>query len=162
MAKSSVNSVFSLFPSLRFLTQNRPFSPDSAGFRSKTTFFEAFPSSLHWIFSPKISFCADKISWTGRISSSIARISTFAGEKKKEVGVFLSLPHSTQKIQAYFLSKHPHFSRLPPLFHLKLPHPAQTPIQILRAGHAPTRIYAPALSANLPFLPSPFTFTTTI
>ena len=28
---------------------------------------------------------------------------------------------------------------------------------LLRAGHAPTRIYALALSANLPFLPSPFT-----
>ena len=28
---------------------------------------------------------------------------------------------------------------------------------ILRAGHAPTRIYTLALSANLPFLPSPFT-----
>ena len=27
----------------------------------------------------------------------------------------------------------------------------------LRAGHAPTRIYAPAHSANFPFLPSPFT-----
>ena len=28
---------------------------------------------------------------------------------------------------------------------------------LLRTGHAPTRIYAPAHSANFPFLPSPFT-----
>ena len=33
------------------------------------------------------------------------------------------------KIQADFLSKRPHFSRLPPLFYLKPPHPVQTPIQ---------------------------------
>ena len=32
--------------------------------------------------------------------------------------VFLSLPHSVRKIQADFLSKRPHFSRLPPLFYL--------------------------------------------
>jgi len=34
--------------------------------------------------------------------------------------VFLSLPHSVRKIQADFLSKRPHFSRLPPLFSLKI------------------------------------------
>ena len=70
--------------------------------------------------------------------------------------VFLSLPHSTQKIQADFLSKLLHFSRLPPLFLSKPPYPAHPPFT-LRAGHAPTRIYALAHSANLPFLPSPFT-----
>ena len=68
-----------------------------------------------------------------------------------------SLPHSSQKIQADFLSKRPHFSRLLPLFHLKPPYPETNSHSILRAGHAPTRIYALALSANLPFSPSPFT-----
>ena len=43
--------------------------------------------------------------------------------------VFLSLPHSTRKIQADFLSKLLHFSRLPPLFLSKPPYPVQTPIQ---------------------------------
>ena len=43
--------------------------------------------------------------------------------------IFLSLPHSTRKIQADFLSKRPLFSRLLPLFYLKPPHPVQTPIQ---------------------------------
>ena len=40
-----------------------------------------------------------------------------------------SLPHSTQKIQADFLSKLLHFSRLPPLFLSKPPYPTQIPIQ---------------------------------
>ena len=43
--------------------------------------------------------------------------------------VFLSLPHSVRKIQADFLSKRPLFSRLLPLFYLKPPYPAQTPLQ---------------------------------
>ena len=85
------------------------------------------------------------------------RNSTFAGVEKRKVGVFSPLPHSTRKIQADFLSKRPHFSRLPPLFLSKPPYPDTNSHSILRAGHAPTRIYAPALSANLPFLPSPFT-----
>ena len=42
--------------------------------------------------------------------------------------VFLSLPHSVQKIQADFLSKRPLFSRLLPLFHLKPLYPAQNPL----------------------------------
>ena len=42
--------------------------------------------------------------------------------------VFFPLPHSTRKIQADFLSKLLHFSRLPPLFLSKPPYPAQTPI----------------------------------
>ena len=70
---------------------------------------------------------------------------------------FLRLPHSTRKIQANFLSKLLHFSRLPPLFLSKPPYPDANSHSILRAGHAPTRIYAHAHSANLPFLPSPFT-----
>ena len=68
-----------------------------------------------------------------------------------------SLTHSVQKIQADFLSKRPHFPRLPPLFLSKPPYPDTNSPSLLRAGHAPTRIYALALSANLPFLPSPFT-----
>ena len=70
---------------------------------------------------------------------------------------FSSPPHSVRKIQADFLSKRPHFSRLPPLFLSKPPYSDTNSHSLLRAGHAPTRIYAPAHSANLPFLPSPFT-----
>ena len=71
--------------------------------------------------------------------------------------VFLPLPHSVRKIQADFLSKRPHFSRLPPLFYLKPPYPAQNPFHPTRRTRAYAYVRACALSANLPFLPSPFT-----
>jgi len=48
--------------------------------------------------------------------------------KKRKAGVILSLPHSVRKIQADFLSKLLHFSRLPPLFLSKPPDPAQNPL----------------------------------
>ena len=193
-----------------------------------------FFSSAQEKFSPKISFCAEKISLTGFFCLEFVRISTFAGEEKEEEVIFHPLkqtnrdenghislkegererkykgecdetrteqkkknrptkkdkgkmpkiperkikmgkvmlkqdsqdrktkghhgkakgqnqkasvlhrkdqaqpsktncfsspPHSVQKIQADFLSKRPHFSRLPPLFYLKPPYPVQTPIQ---------------------------------
>ena len=43
------------------------------------------------------------------------------------------------------------------LVSLKTSLPRTNSHSILRVGHAPTRIYAPAHSPNLPFLPSPFT-----
>ena len=60
--------------------------------------------------------------------------------------VFLSLPHSVQKIQADFLSKRPHFSRLLPLFHLKPPYPTQNPFHPTRRIRAYAYIHTCALS----------------
>ena len=60
--------------------------------------------------------------------------------------VFLSLPHSTRKIQADFLSKLLHFSRLPPLFLSKPPYPAQNPFHPTRRKRAYAYIHACALS----------------
>ena len=60
--------------------------------------------------------------------------------------VFLSLPHSTRKIQADFLSKRPHFSRLPPWFLSKPPYPAQNPFHPTRRTRAYAYIRACALS----------------
>ena len=60
--------------------------------------------------------------------------------------IFLSLPHSTRKIQADFLSKRPHFSRLPPLFLSKPPYPAQNPFHPTRRTRAYAHIRARALS----------------
>jgi len=60
--------------------------------------------------------------------------------------VFLSLPHSVQKIHADFLSKLLHFSRLPPLFYLKPPYPAQNPFNPTRRTRAYAYIRARALS----------------
>jgi len=56
---------------------------------------------------------------TKHIRASQKRPSTSKQEK-----LFSPLPHSTRKIQADFLSKHLHFSRLPPLFLSKPPYPA--------------------------------------
>ena len=60
--------------------------------------------------------------------------------------IFLSLPHSTRKIQADFLSKLLHFSRLPPLFHLKPPHRSQIPFHPTRRTRAYAYIRARALT----------------
>jgi len=60
--------------------------------------------------------------------------------------VFLSLPHSTQKIQADFLSKLLHFSRLPPLFLSKPPYPTQNPFHPTRRTRAYAYIGTRALS----------------
>ena len=65
--------------------------------------------------------------------------------------VFLSLPHSVRKIQADFLSKRPHFSRLPPLFHLKPPYPAQNPFHSTRRTRAYAYVRACALSEFIIF-----------
>ena len=59
---------------------------------------------------------------------------------------FLPLPHSVRKIQADFLSKRPHFSRLPPLFLSKPPYPAQNPFHPTRRTRAYAYIRARALS----------------
>ena len=78
---------FARSPPCDFPPQNRPFSSDSAGLGAKTTFFGVFFSSAHEIFLPEISVCAEKISLTGRLSSPIAQISTFAGVEKRKAGV---------------------------------------------------------------------------
>ena len=57
-----------------------------------------------------------------------------------------SLPHSTRKIQADFFSKLLYFSRLPPLFLSKPPHPAQNPFHPTRRTRAYAYIRARALS----------------
>ena len=56
------------------------------------------------------------------------------------------LPHSTQKIQADFLSKLLYFSRLPPWFLSKPPYPAQNPFHPTRRTRAYAYIRARALS----------------
>ena len=70
--------------------------------------------------------------------------------------VFLSLPHSIQKYKPTFSPNVPTFRDFLPCFISNLPTPHKIH-SILRAGHAPTRTYALTLSANFPFLPSPFT-----
>ncbi len=146
MAKSAVKSVFSLHPLPVISHPKPPFFVRFSRFWGKNHLSRdiSFFSSLD--FSPEISVFAEKISLTGRISSPIAQISTFADVEKKKEGVFLSLPHSTRKIQADFLSKLLHFSRLPPLFLSKPPYPAQNPFHPTRRTRAYAYIRARALS----------------
>ena len=59
---------------------------------------------------------------------------------------FSPLPHSTRKIQANFLSKRPHFPRLPPLFLSKPPYPHKFPFNPTRRTRAYAYIRARALS----------------
>ena len=75
-----------------------------------------------------------------------------------------SLPHSTQKIQADFLSKLLHFSRLPPLFYLKPPYPTQIPIQSY-AQDTRLRVYTRSRSQRICHFclhPSPYPTTNCI
>ena len=146
MAKSAVKIDFLLHPLPVISTPKPPFFVRPSHFWGKNRLSRdiSFFSSLD--FSPEISVFAEKISLTGRISSPIAQISTFADVEKKKEGVFLSLPHSTRKIQADFLSKLLHFSRLPPLFLSKPPYPAQNPFHPTRRTRAYAYIRARALS----------------
>ena len=90
IAKSVAKSIFSLHPLPVISSPKPPFSSDSATFGAKSTFFGAFPSSPHWIFSPEISFCAEKISLTGCFCLQFVPNTTFADVEKRKAGVFSS------------------------------------------------------------------------
>jgi len=75
---------------------------------------------------------------------------------KQEKLFFSPSPTPLEKYKPTFSQNFSTFRDFLPCFSQNLPTPHKIPFT-LRAGHAPTRIYAPALSANLPFLPSPFT-----
>ena len=75
---------------------------------------------------------------------------------KQEKLFFFPSPTPLKKYKPTFSPNVPSFRDFFPCFISNLPTPHKIPFT-LRAGHAPTRIYAPAHSANFPFLPSPFT-----
>ena len=104
-------SPFFLFiPSLRFPPQNRPFSSHSATLGAKTTFFDRFLSSPCEKFSPKISFCAEKISLTGCFCLQFVPNTTFADVEKRKAGVFSSNHRrsniKTRKVLPKYKHKH--------------------------------------------------------
>ena len=78
-------------------------------------------------------------------------------KQARQVGFFPS-PTPFKKYKPTFSQNFSTFRDFLPCFISNLPTPHKIH-SILRAGHAPTRIYAPAHSANFPFLPSPFTLT---
>ena len=70
--------------------------------------------------------------------------------------LFFPSPTPFEKYKPTFSQNFSTFRDFFPCFISNLPTPHKNPFT-LRAGHAPTRIYARALSANFLFLPSPFT-----
>ena len=70
--------------------------------------------------------------------------------------LFFPSPTPFEKYKPTFSQNFSTFRDFFPCFISNLPTPHKIPFT-LRAGHAPTRIYARALSANFLFLPSPFT-----
>ena len=129
ITKSAVKLDFSLHPLPIVFSPKPPFFAQFGRFGGKIHLLRSisFFSALDFLAQNLI--LRRKNQFDEEFSDQNTRNSTFAGEEKEKVGVFLSLPHSTQKIQADFLSKLLHFSRLPPLFYLKPPYPVQTPIQ---------------------------------
>ena len=75
---------------------------------------------------------------------------------KQDKLFFSPYPTPFEKYKPTFSQNFSTFRDFLPCFISNLPTPHKIPFT-LHAGHAPTRIYAPAHSPNLPFFPSPFT-----
>ena len=146
MAKSVVKSVFSLHPLPVISTPKPPFFVHFGRFGGKNHLLRGVFLFSSRDFLAQNLILRRKNQFDGVFCLEFARISTFAGVEKRKAGVILSLPHSTRKIQADFLSKRPHFSRLPPLFYLKPPYPAQNPFHPTRRTRAYAYVRARAFS----------------
>ena len=146
IAKSVIKPDFSLHPLPVISSPKPPFFARFGHFWGKIHLFRGFFSSAREKFSPEISFCAEKISLMGRFSDQSTRNSTFADVEKRKEGGFSLPPPLHSKIQADFLSKLLHFSRLPPMFLLKPPRRSQNPFHSTRRTRAYAYIHARALS----------------
>ena len=157
IAKSVVKSIFSLHPLPVISTPKPPFFARSSHFWSENHLFRGvFLFTLREILA-RNRILRRKNQFDGVFFRPKYRNSTFAGEEKEKEGV--SSPPSPTPFEKYkptFSPNVPTFRDFLPCFSQNLPTPHKIPFT-LRAGHAPTRIYALAHSANLPFLPSPFT-----
>ena len=146
MAKSAVNSVFSFHPLPVISHPKPPFFVHFGRFWCKKHLLRGIFlfSSLDF---PSRNLCFHrKNQFDGEFLLAIRPKYDFCRRRKEESRHFFSLPHSTQKIQADFLSKRPHFSRLPPLFLSKPPYPAQNPFHPTRRTRAYAYIRARALT----------------
>ena len=146
MAKSVVKPDFSLHP-LPVISSPKPsFFVRSSHFWGKNHLFRGiFLFSSREILAQNLCF-RRKTQFDEKFLLGVRPNFDFGRRGKGESRRFFSLPHSTQKIQADFLSKLLHFSRLPPLFHLKPPHHSQIPFHPTRRTRAYAYIRARALS----------------
>ena len=157
MAKSVVKSVFSLHPLPVISPPKPPFFVRFGHFWGKTHLFRGVLLFSSREIPARNRILRRKNQFDGVFFRPKYRNSTFAGEEKEKEGV--SSPPSPTPFEKYkptFSQNFSTFRDFLPCFISNLPTPHKIPFT-LRAGHAPTRIYAPAHSANFPFLPSPFT-----
>ena len=146
MAKSAVNLNFSLHPLPVISSPKSPFFVRFGHFGGKNhLFWGVFLFSSREILARNL-ILRRKNQFDEEFLFGIRPNFDFGRRGKGESRRFFSLPHSTQKIQADFLSKLLHFSRLPPLFHLKPPHHSQIPFHPTRRTRAYAYIRARALS----------------
>ena len=158
MAKSAVKSVFSLHPLPVIFSPKPPFFARFGRFGGKNHLFRGVFLIIlrdflarNLCFRRKNQFDEEFFVW----NSPEFRLLQ-ARKKRKEGGFSLPPPLHSKNTSRLSLKTSPLFATSS-LVSLKTSLPHTNSHSILRAGHAPTRIYALALSANLPFLPSPFT-----
>ena len=147
---------FRFIPSLSFSPQNHPFSPESATFGAKTAFSEHFPLHLVRFSYPKSLFSSKKSVSRREFLPQSPQFRLLQARKRRKKAFFSPSPTPFEKYKPTFSPNVPTFRDFLPCFISNLPTPHKIHFT-LRAGHAPTRIYALAHSANLPLLPSPFT-----
>gem|GEM_PF-2939006 len=157
MAKSAVKSVFSLHPLPVISYPKPPFFVRFGHFWGKIHLFRGV-----FLFSSRDflarNLCFRRKNQFDRVFLLGVRPNFDCCRRRKEERRRFSLPpplHS-KNTSRLSLKTSPLFATSS-LVSLKTSPPRTNSHSILRAGHAPTRIYAPAHSANLPFLPSPFT-----
>ena len=157
MAKSVVKSIFSLHPLPVISPPKPPFFVRSSHFWGKNHLFRGvFLFSSREILARNL-ILRRKNQFDEVFLLAIRPKYDFCRRRKEESSRFsLPPPLHAKNTSRLSLKTSPLFATSS-LVSLKTSLPRTNSHSILRAGHAPTRTYAPAHSANLPFLPSPFT-----
>ena len=157
MAKSAVKSDFSLHPLPVISHPKPPFFVRPSHFWGKIHLFRGvFLFSSREILARNLCF-SRKNQFDEEFLFGIRPYFDFVRRRKEESRRFsLPPPLRSKNTSRLSLQTSPLFATSS-LVSLKTSLPRTNSPSLLRAGHAPTRIYALALSANLPFLPSPFT-----
>ena len=155
MAKSAVKSVFSLHPLPVISPPKPPFFVRSSHFWGKNHLFRGvFLFSSREILARNL-ILRRKNQFDGVFLFGIRPYFDFCRRGKGGRRRFsLPPPLRSKNTSRLSLQTSPLFATSS-LVSLKTSLPHTNSPSLLRARHAPTRIYAPAHSANLPFLPSP-------
>ena len=157
MAKSVIKSVFSLDPLPGISQPKPPFFVRFGHFGVENRLFRGIFLFSSLDFLARNLILHRKNQFDGEFFRPKHPKFDFCGPGKRESRRFFYPSHTPrEKYKQTFTQKLSTFRDFLPCFSQNLPTSHKIPFT-LRAGHAPTRIYALAHSANLPFLPSPFT-----